>query len=96
MTTARLTSTTERYAPPAGGRVPKLDDPRRVEAAENLAGDRRRSLREELNEAEHDVGQIIEEARRLAAQLTELPPEVQARLGRYLPANGFCVIDEQA
>ena len=97
MKSAHLTSTTERYAPPAGGHAPALDEPRRVEAAEAIAGDRRRSLREELSEAENDVGaQARENAHRVAAQLTELPPEAQARLAKSLLPNGFCVVDEQA
>jgi len=95
MTTARLTSTTERYALPAGGRVPASDEPRRVEAAESLVGDRRRSLREELNAGENNVGgHLREKARRIAAQLAELPPAIQARLAK--PPSGFRVIDEEA
>lgn len=97
MTTARPIPTTERYTQPASERPPVSGEPRRVEAAEAIAGDRRRSLREELSEAENDVGaQARENAHRVAAQLTELPPEAQARLANSLLPNGFCVVDEQA
>ncbi|MDR1995788.1 hypothetical protein [Azonexus sp.] len=97
MTSARLISTTERYAQPGSERALVAGEPRRVEAAEAIAGDRKRSLREELNEAESDVGgQARENAHRVAAQLAELPPEAQALLAKPLPPNGFCVVDEQA
>lgn len=97
MTSARLISTTEHYAQPASERALVASEPRRVEAAEAIAGDRRRSLREELNEAENDVGgQAQESAHRVAAQLAELPPEAQARLTKSLSPNSFHVLDEQA
>jgi hypothetical protein len=102
MTSTRLAPTTsERYAQPASERTPVAGESRRVEAIEAVVGDRQRSLREELNEAAHDVGGQIQEgagaeAHRLAAQLTELPLEAQACLTRPLPTNGLCVVDEQA
>ncbi|MDR0775365.1 MAG: hypothetical protein LBE81_01830 [Azonexus sp.] len=97
MTSARLISTTERYAQTASERALVASELRRVEAAEAIAGDRKRSLREELNEAENDVGgQARENAHRVATQLAELPPEAQASLTKPLPPNGFCVVDEQA
>ncbi|MCL2344437.1 MAG: hypothetical protein FWC58_01125 [Desulfobulbus sp.] len=96
MTTARLTPTSERYAQAAGGQALVASEPRRVEAIE-MVGERKRSLREELNEAEGGIDEITrEEARRLAAQLAELSPEAQALLTQPLPPNGFCVVDEQA
>ncbi|HEX6734361.1 MAG TPA: hypothetical protein VF096_06080 [Azonexus sp.] len=97
MTSARLTSTTERYAHPALEQAPVAGETRRVEAAEGLAGDRQRSLREELKAAEADVGgQVREDVHRVAAQLAGLPPEAQAKLTKTLLPNGFCVVDDEA
>ncbi len=95
MTSARLTPTTEHYTASAE-RAPVAGEGRRVEAAEGLGGDRRRSLREELNAAENDVGgQFREEAQRIAAQLAELSPAEQEKLTKSLSANEFHVVDEQ-
>ncbi len=97
MTSARLIPSAERYARPPGERALVAGEPRRVAACEAVIGDRQRSLREELSEAENDVGgKARENARRVAAQLAELPPEAQARLAKPLLPHGFCVVDEEA
>ncbi|MDR2189255.1 MAG: hypothetical protein LBE62_14615 [Azonexus sp.] len=92
MTTTRLTSTTERYAiTPAY--VPPGDVAYRIEAAESLGGDRKRSLREELEAAASAIGssdsdnasEIQEEARRVAVLIAGLTPADGARL--LLPGN---------
>ena len=81
MTLNRLTSTTQSLPHDAVERPRQApaDSLRRVEAAEGLAGDRQRSLQQEIAEVDPNaVGpfkgreRILQEARQLASQLTLL------------------------
>ncbi|MDR2838599.1 MAG: hypothetical protein LBV49_08595 [Azonexus sp.] len=100
MTATRLTSTTERYTI-AATHAPISAEAYRVESAESLSGDRKRSLREELEAAQsaigsresEDLSEIQEEVRRIAALIAELSPADEARL--FSPGD-FSVVDEAA
>lgn len=105
MKSTRLASTTERYARPALERAAETGEAeiRRVETPEAIEGDRQRSLRQELTEADPQGRGLAEdnadhrrEAHDVAEQLLHLPEAAKARLTRPLPAGGFRVVDEQA
>lgn len=101
MKSSRLLSTTDRYARPALERSPDVGelDVRRVEALNAIEGDRQRSLRQEMREADprgkgmpaspRDVHEVVE-------QLAGLPPEKRALLTRPALPDGFYVVDEKA
>ncbi|PKO35205.1 MAG: hypothetical protein CVU34_02545 [Betaproteobacteria bacterium HGW-Betaproteobacteria-7] len=101
MKSSRLLSTTDRYVRPALERSPDMGelDVRRVEALNAIEGDRQRSLRQEMREADpqgkgtpdtpRDVHQVVE-------QLAGMPPEKRALLTRPALPDGFCVVDEKA
>lgn len=77
----RLDSTTQRHSRDAVERVRHADDEtiRRVDALEGIESDRRRSLQQEINEYDARLiapfegrEMVLEDARRVAAQLTLL------------------------
>lgn len=100
MKSGRLESTTDRFARQVLERSPDAGelDVRRVEALNAIEGDRRRSIRQEMREADpqgngmpdasRDVHEVVE-------QLASLPPERRALLTRPALPDGFCVVDEK-
>ncbi len=104
MKATRLASTTDRYARPALERAVEAGDRevRRVEALDAIEGDRQRSLRQELAEADPHGGKsggndnYRREAHDVAERLLHLPDEAKVRLTRPLLPEGFCVVDEKA
>ena len=105
MKSSRLLSTTDRYARPALERSPDVGelDVRRVEALNAIEGDRQRSLRQEMREADpQDRGNALgglvgpPDVREVVEQVVGLPPDERARLTHPALPDGFCVVDEKA
>lgn len=96
MKPARLESTTDRYARPALERSSDAGehDVRRVEALDAIEGDRQRSVRQEMREADPGGG-TSREAHEVVEQIAGLSPEKRALLTRPALPDGFCVVDEK-
>ena len=100
MKPARLESTTDRYARPALERAADAGehDVRRVEALNAIEGDRKRSVRQEMREADPQ-GELATgmsgDAHDVVEQIAGLPPEKRALLTRPVLPEGFCVVDEK-
>ena len=105
MKSSRLLSTTDRYARPALERSPDAGelDVRRVEALNAIEGDRQRSLRQEMREADpqQELGGLAAvqashpDAREVVEQVAGLPADKRALLAHPLLPDGFCVVDEK-
>jgi hypothetical protein len=104
MKSARLESTTDRYARPTLERSADAGelDVRRVEALNAIEGDRKRSVRQEMREAdpqERGVPTATQgrppDAREVVEQVAGLPPDKRALLTRPALPDGFCVVDEK-
>jgi hypothetical protein len=105
MKSGRLESTTDRYTRPALERSPDAGelDVRRVEALNAIEGDRKRSVRQEMREADpQDQAALAAtqaghpDAREVLEQVASLPPDKRALLTRPALPDGFCVVDEKA
>lgn len=105
MKPARLESTTDRYSRPALERATDAGelDVRRVEALNAIEGDRKRSVRQEMREADPQDGTALAvaqgvhpDARELVERVAGLSPEKRALLTKPGLPDGLCVVDEKA